>query len=108
MEIRQLLTRLKNDGIDISVNNDKLDITFDGELNAVVLNEIKTHKAEIISFLKTLSGNLDTDIPLVKEQNAYSLSSSQRRLWILSQVDGGNYAYNEYGVYQFEGTLDIS
>jgi amino acid adenylation domain-containing protein len=108
VEIRKLLTRLKNDGIDIAVNNDKLDINFDGELHEEVLHEIKTHKPAIISFLKKLSGNLsdDAQIPAVEKQDAYVLSSSQHRQWILGQLDGASHAYNEYGVYEFSGDLD--
>ncbi|HPI00339.1 MAG TPA: condensation domain-containing protein, partial [Chitinophagaceae bacterium] len=45
-------------------------------------------------------------IPLAAEQTSYSLSSAQRRLWILSQFEEGNIAYNMPGVYVFEGDLD--
>jgi amino acid adenylation domain-containing protein len=37
----------------------------------------------------------------------YPLSSSQHRLYILSQLEEGNVAYNMPGVYVFEGKLDI-
>ena len=108
MEIRQLLTRLKNDGIDIAVNDDKLDINFDGELDAHVLHEIKTHKPAIISFLKKIIGNVSdaVEMPVVEKSDAYVLSSSQHRQWILGQLDGASHAYNEYGVYEFSGELD--
>ncbi|MFP3548469.1 condensation domain-containing protein, partial [Rhizobium sp. SIMBA_035] len=36
----------------------------------------------------------------------YPLSSSQQRLWILSQFGGGNIAYNIPEFYEFEGVLD--
>jgi amino acid adenylation domain-containing protein len=42
----------------------------------------------------------------VKEQADYVLSSSQRRLWVLSQFEDGNAAYNVPAVYVFEGELD--
>ena len=45
-------------------------------------------------------------IPITAEQTSYSLSSAQRRLWILSQFEEGNIAYNMPGVYVFEGDLD--
>ncbi|MES1249703.1 MAG: condensation domain-containing protein, partial [Chitinophaga rupis] len=44
----------------------------------------------------------------VKEQPHYSLSSSQRRLWVLSQFEEGNVAYNVQAVCIFEGDLDLS
>lgn len=47
-----------------------------------------------------------TNIPIAAEQADYPLSSSQRRLWILSQFEEGNVAYNIPGVYVFEGNLN--
>src|SRR5579859_2993246 len=40
-------------------------------------------------------------------QSGYTLSSSQHRLWILSQSREGNIAYNMPAAYVFEGSLDI-
>ncbi|MBB5624256.1 amino acid adenylation domain-containing protein [Pedobacter cryoconitis] len=39
-------------------------------------------------------------------QASYPMSSSQRRLWILSQFEDGNSANNMPGVYEFEGELE--
>ncbi|MCW3466342.1 non-ribosomal peptide synthetase [Chitinophaga nivalis] len=47
------------------------------------------------------------DMPAAGAQESYPLSSSQRRLWILSQFEDGNVAYNMPGVYVFGGKLDI-
>ncbi|MES1249860.1 MAG: amino acid adenylation domain-containing protein, partial [Chitinophaga rupis] len=41
-------------------------------------------------------------------QPHYPLSSSQRRLWILSQFEEGNIAYNMPGVYELEGDLNVA
>src|SRR6185312_3836153 len=45
-------------------------------------------------------------IGILGEQRDYALSSSQRRLWVLSQFGEANVAYNMPGVYVFEGVLD--
>jgi amino acid adenylation domain-containing protein len=47
-------------------------------------------------------------IPVVPEQADYPLSSSQNRLYVLSQFEGGNIAYSISRVYVFEGELDVS
>ncbi|HEY0610456.1 MAG TPA: condensation domain-containing protein, partial [Chitinophaga sp.] len=47
-------------------------------------------------------------IPAVAAQASYALSSSQRRLWVLSQFEEGSVAYNMPGVFEFEGTLDTA
>ncbi|WP_146250836.1 condensation domain-containing protein, partial [Nonlabens dokdonensis] len=41
-------------------------------------------------------------------QEFYSLTSSQRRLWVLSQFEGGGQAYNIPGVLKMEGSLDAN
>ncbi|SKA48771.1 amino acid adenylation domain-containing protein, partial [Chitinophaga eiseniae] len=45
-------------------------------------------------------------IPVLPLQDSYELSSSQHRLWVLSQLEGSNIAYNMPGVLVFEGVLD--
>jgi amino acid adenylation domain-containing protein len=45
-------------------------------------------------------------IPLAPEQAGYGLSSSQRRLWVLSQFEEGSLAYNIHIEYLFQGNLD--
>jgi amino acid adenylation domain-containing protein len=45
-------------------------------------------------------------IEAAEQQDDYPLSSSQRRLWILSQLGEANAAYNMPAVFLFEGTLN--
>ncbi|WP_255485499.1 condensation domain-containing protein, partial [Mucilaginibacter sp. SG538B] len=47
-------------------------------------------------------------IPVAPPSDSYILSSSQRRMWILSQFEEGNIAYNMPGAYLFEGQLDYT
>jgi len=47
------------------------------------------------------------EIAPAEELPDYPLSSSQRRLWILSQYEQGNIAYNSPAIYWLDGTLDI-
>ncbi|KQB41366.1 non-ribosomal peptide synthetase [Flavobacterium aquidurense] len=42
------------------------------------------------------------------EQSEYPLSSSQRRLWLLSQFEGGNAAYNMPSIFEIKGDFTIS
>ncbi len=46
------------------------------------------------------------NIAPVAAQSSYVLSSAQRRLWVLSQFEDGNVAYNMPGAQVFEGELD--
>ncbi|OMP77910.1 AMP-binding protein [[Flexibacter] sp. ATCC 35208] len=56
MEILNLIRRLKDNNIDISLDGSDLQVSFDGELSAIFLDEIKNNKAEIVTFLKRAGG----------------------------------------------------
>ncbi|WP_164824375.1 condensation domain-containing protein, partial [Paenibacillus elgii] len=45
-------------------------------------------------------------IPLVEESEYYAVSSAQKRLYILSQLEGGGISYNMPGIMTVEGSLD--
>ncbi|WP_430412299.1 amino acid adenylation domain-containing protein [Kordia sp.] len=47
------------------------------------------------------------DIPKLGKQDSYIVSSSQRRIWMLSQFEGGNVAYNMPGVFILDGHTDV-
>lgn len=48
-----------------------------------------------------------TELQPVKERSSYPLSSAQRRLWILSQLEESSIAYNIPGYFHVSGELDI-
>nr|WP_276540155.1 non-ribosomal peptide synthetase [Paenibacillus dendritiformis] len=45
-------------------------------------------------------------IPIAEERSYYPVSSAQKRLYILSQLEGGEFSYNMPGVLEMEGALD--
>lgn len=46
-------------------------------------------------------------IPKTEEKDYYQLTPSQHRLWLLSQLEGGNIAYNMSGALVFKGELNV-
>lgn len=52
------------------------------------------------------SGEAPVDIPTVTLQDTYEISSAQKRLWILSQMEDGLVGYNQPGAYLLQGRLD--
>src|SRR5437016_2231123 len=100
MDIINLINHLKNNNIDLSLSGNDLEVSYDGEeLPAVVLSEIKCNKAEIVDFLKKMTPGREMDIHRAAQQLNYPVSSSQSRLWIVSQFEEGSRAYNMPGVY---------
>ncbi|UHA73547.1 non-ribosomal peptide synthase/polyketide synthase [Paenibacillus sp. 481] len=45
-------------------------------------------------------------IPIVEEQDYYPVSSAQKRLYVLHQLEGAEQSYNMPGVMQLEGQID--
>ena len=76
-------------------------ITFNDLFSNMILEE----QIKIISKTKNSAYN---NIPQIPVQTSYVLSSSQRRLWLLSQFEGGNVAYNMPSVFELEGNLVIA
>jgi hypothetical protein len=108
MDIIKLITRLKNSNIDLSLHENDLEISYDGDdLPDGVLNEIRHNKADIIGFLRTMVPVEEHPISLAAWQQSYPMSAAQKRCWGLCQFEEASRAYHIPGVYVFEGDLDV-
>ncbi|MET4143129.1 condensation domain-containing protein, partial [Pedobacter sp. UYP1] len=109
--IDNLILVLAEKGILINVVDGELIVNAPkGVLDENLIKLIKGNKAELITYLvesDIIVENKFDQIKALNQQTSYSLSSSQRRLWILSQFEDGNVAYNMSGVFIFEGNLQI-
>jgi amino acid adenylation domain-containing protein len=74
--------------------------------SAVEVKEVFTHPT-IASLSKKIHITETILIPSNETREYYPLSSSQRRLWVLSQFEGGNKAYSIPGVFKMNGALDV-
>ena len=74
------------------------------------LQELFTHVvlADQAVLISASSQTILKSIPVLPLQADYALSSSQQRLWILSQFEEGNLAYNIPGACVFEGAFNAS
>ncbi|WP_428741063.1 amino acid adenylation domain-containing protein, partial [Tenacibaculum sp.] len=106
-----LLKRLNKLNVVIKVVNNNLDIkAAKGILNEELLGEIRANKESLISLLDNDSESKvveDKQIPKIELQESYELSSSQRRVWVLSQMEASNVTYNMPEVYVFKGELNM-
>jgi tyrocidine synthetase-3 len=73
------------------------------ELKDLFSHSILEEQARLVGQASGMSYNA---IPVAASQESYPLSSSQRRLWVLSRFGKANSAYNMPGAYVFEGQLD--
>jgi len=109
--MEELITRLIDHNVHLSLQEDNLKIKFNGNnISEDLLAQIKQSKQEIIAYLRTK--NLEDHVvkvipPVNRDSEGYVLSSSQRRLWLLSQVEAGRVAYNMPIAFIFEGDLNV-
>lgn len=112
MSIDSFITNLrKNKNIIISVTGVDLKILDPQDnLTSELIEEIKTKKAEILEFykknrLKNDSQNIKI-IPKAQKQPNYKISSAQKRLYFLNELDKASLAYNLPMILKFEGEID--
>uniref|UniRef100_UPI003D11E942 condensation domain-containing protein n=1 Tax=Tenacibaculum sp. TaxID=1906242 RepID=UPI003D11E942 len=106
-----LFTRLKELNVTIKVVNDNLDIKAPkGVLNKELLSEIKAKKEDLLNLVKQYSASKikgNKHIPVTKKSENYPLSSSQQRLWTLSQIDDANKSYNMPGIQVINESINV-
>lgn len=81
--------------------------TFDAR---ILLKDLFSHAvlADQAALIDRAKKEAFVSIAPAAEASDYPLSSSQKRLWVLSQMEGGNLAYNMPAVYVIKGRLDPS
>ena len=82
----------------------KVSIELDHIFNHVTIAD----QAVIVEELLYTARTVLATIPKAAESAHYPLSYAQKRLWVLSQFEGGNVAYNITSVFKFTGKLDIN
>ncbi|MDQ1858293.1 non-ribosomal peptide synthetase [Chryseobacterium sp. WLY505] len=63
---------------------------------------------EIARIMDSLTHHSDSEIPAIIRQKSYPLNSTQRRIWIMSQLEDGNISNNIVNLFSFSGNLDVS
>ncbi|MEN2401844.1 amino acid adenylation domain-containing protein [Flavobacterium sp. MC2016-06] len=95
--ISNLINKLKLLNIKIDVVDSKLDIkALKGAIDASLLEDIKLHKEELIDYIKIYKAKKVShlNIKAAPLKASYPLSSAQKRLWLVSQIEEYSIAYN--------------
>jgi len=105
--IRQLLRHLRDEGVKISMNKDKLIIDAKvGVLNDFLKSELIKNKEEIISFLT--KDKVSKNQRITKRNNSQApLTFSQQGLWIIDRLQSGSPEYNMPIAFELIGEFDI-
>src|SRR5450631_2229414 len=105
--VTELIQELKENNIVVSLRDGDLALKFNDEKVAgKYIQRVRDKKKEIIEYLSGL-GKYQEEVQIkpLPYQSSYTLSSSQRRLWVLSQFANGNVAYNMPGAFILEGDV---
>src|SRR5258708_9663619 len=104
---RPLMKVRENNGF-MCVEKNEVKVRVNGSsIREDLLEEIKTNKDRLVSYLVNYNKqSVAIKSAAVSGRGGFPLSSSQFRLWVLSQVEEGNIAYNIPGMYFFDGDLN--
>jgi amino acid adenylation domain-containing protein len=111
--MKKLIDKLQAEGILLEIVDSKLKVFAEkSNIDNSLIEEIKKHKIELTDFLLNsqslqLSKPALPEITKVSDLENYPLSSSQYRMWILSQMQESSIAYNVPAIYTFEGNLNV-
>ena len=92
-----VVPRLEGDLLKLSGETDTLPKEF--------IDKVRSGKNELIAFLKDIDQATFAAIPSIQEQENYPASNAQKRIWMLSQFEGGSSAYNIVASFYFKGVV---
>lgn len=104
-ELIKLKITIKSQGEQLKIEGSKEKLTPD------IINKISSNKQQLLDYLKIAKSKeyLITDIPVIESNSdeSYVLSSSQKRVWLLSKLHEVKDAfYNISAIYSFKGNLN--
>ncbi len=110
--VERLIHRLQAMGFNFEVKGDRLKVGAPkGAIDEVIKATIAARRAELVAALKRPSVSAAQraagTIGRMPRDGALPVSSAQRRLWFLDQMDPGHSQYNIGGAVRFRGMLDI-
>jgi amino acid adenylation domain-containing protein len=110
MKIDEYITRLrKENNIVISVADNDVKVRADeGSLTQEIIAAIRQRKPEILDFFSAArSAKPDIPVRIVSGDGCYRLSSVQKRLFFLQEINRASLAYNMPQGIRIEGELDL-
>ncbi|MCL9807486.1 amino acid adenylation domain-containing protein [Flavobacterium amniphilum] len=110
MSIELLLKELLDNNVKLSVKGDKLLCQLpEAGINDKLFESLKEQKEELKkAILQKINFRKYQPIPKAAAMDSYPLTSSQKRLWVLSQFEGGSQAYNMSFVTKLTGELNVA
>ncbi|WP_202704399.1 non-ribosomal peptide synthetase, partial [Flavobacterium sp. UGB4466] len=112
-DIKSIITGLFNKEVQIFLDDSKENLRVTGNTAALTAedkNDISTNKDRLIALLKSSKNSSKFNFEVISSipvSESYELSAGQRRLWTLSQFEGGSAVYNMPMHTTLKGSYDI-
>ncbi|WP_264523070.1 non-ribosomal peptide synthetase [Flavobacterium sp. N502536] len=112
-DIKSIITSLSKKEVQIFLDDSEENLRVTGNTAALTAEDkidISTNKERLITLLKSTKNNTKFNfesIATVAEAESYEVSAGQRRLWTLSQFEGGSEVYNMPMRTPLKGSYDI-
>lgn len=107
--MEELVLKIKKENIIIDLIDGqlKLDIPKGANVDKLI-EEIKVKKDELIAYLRDTSHDLSESVNPIEDRDYYPLSSAQKRLFFMYEMDRHSLAYNEKNLVRMKGDLNRS
>ena len=107
--MRELVKKIKQHAIDLDVVNDQLKLSVPENFNSHdLIDEIRQHKQELISFIKAIKGVAGfKTIEPVEKRDYYPLSAAQKRLYFIYDFNPDALTYNMPQILRIGEELDL-
>ncbi|MEN5057174.1 amino acid adenylation domain-containing protein [Sphingobacterium kitahiroshimense] len=108
MTILEIITELKKYKVVPRIENSNLKLIGETKnLSQALIETIKEYKEELMAFIVASNDHLAfAPISPIARHDYYPTTNAQKRLWILSQFEGGNTAYNIIKSFFLTGDVD--
>ncbi len=107
--VKQILDQFKEQNIKLILKDESnIEVlSYDKKLTSDQIDIIKENKSSIIQYLKAENNSVLDLLPTEQQEN-YTLSNSQKRLWVVSQIPETSVAYNLPVVVKLNGKYEIA
>jgi amino acid adenylation domain-containing protein/non-ribosomal peptide synthase protein (TIGR01720 family) len=112
-DIKSIITGLSNKEVQIFLDDSQENLRVVGNTAALTEEDkidISTNKDRLIALLKNSKSSMESNFEVISPiatSESYEVSAGQRRLWTLSQFDGGSVVYNMPMNTTLKGSYDI-
>lgn len=108
MEVSTLIEKLIANGISVSLDGEELRVRFKGDsIDPELLALLKENKQKMITYLSQVERNYANEIQPSDLSDDYPVSDGQYRLWVLSQNQDQNLAYNIHGEFTINNVTQV-